>query len=397
MRSFLHRAGLAVSNRIWRRTPHFKFMAESVATPPTAEPTTESPAKPAAVRRYTGNSVWRARPLFNWLRRRSVYRGVATLVLIGLAGLFGWLVFRPLFHPNAQLQFLSGADYHVLRAPPAAFALEDADALRPLAKVLYSPGGDSGLQLLGAMKDPNALRSLAATWADLAPDRSGVLMVYVDGHGVSDDGAAYLLCRNFDPANPAAGRLPLRDLLHQLSEAPVGVKLLILDAGRIPCDPRLGMLVNEFPRLLEQEVARTQDSNLWVLSSNAAFQRSHVSWSLERSVFGYFVTAGLSGAADLNKRPRDRSRRIAPLCDGQYRRLGSRRHGGRRSADAGFAVGRRERFQAPRLSGAPAECRVGCLGQIAIPGPHGRVQIAARHCGVTVCSAGPKRVCAGAQ
>ena len=26
-----------------------------------------------------------------------------------------------------------------------------------------------------------------------------------------------------------------------------------------------------------------------------------VSWSLERSVFGYFVTAGLSGAADLNK------------------------------------------------------------------------------------------------
>jgi hypothetical protein len=268
-------------------------MAESVATPP--------PAEPAASRRYTGNSVWRARPLFNWLRRRSVYRAAATFVLVGLAGLFGWLVFRPLFHPNAQLQFLSGADYHVLRAPPATFALEDADALRPLAKVLYSPGGDSGLQLLGAMKDPAALRSLAATWADLTPDRSGVLMVYIDGHGVSDDGTAYLLCRNFDPANPAAGRLPLRDLLHQLSEAPVGVKLLILDAGRIPCDPRLGMLVNEFPRLLEQEVARTEDSRLWVLSSNAAFQRSHVSWSLERSVFSYFVTTGLSGAADLNK------------------------------------------------------------------------------------------------
>ena len=135
--------------------------------------------------------------------------------------------------------------------------MEDADALRPLAKVLYSPGGDSGLQLLGAMKDPNALRSLAATWAELAPDRSGVLMVYIDGHGVSDDGAAYLLCRNFDPANPAAGRLPWRSVA-PIERVPVGVKLLILDAGRIPCDPRLGMLVNEFPRLLEQEVARTR-------------------------------------------------------------------------------------------------------------------------------------------
>ena len=119
------------------------------------------------------------------------------------------------------------------------------------------------------MKDPAAFKELGSSWADMPADRSGVLIVYVDGHGVSDDGVGYLLCRNFDPTNPTAGRVPIADLLHHLSEAPVGVKLLVLDAGRIPSDPRLGMLINAFPRILEQEVVKTDDRSLWVLSSNA--------------------------------------------------------------------------------------------------------------------------------
>ena len=109
-------------------------MAESVATPPTAEPAPQQAEK----RRYTGNSVWRERPLLSWLRRRSVHRGIGTAFLVLLAALFGWLVFRPLFHPNTQIQFLSGADYRPLRAPPASFALEDADAL-------LAPDGESAL------------------------------------------------------------------------------------------------------------------------------------------------------------------------------------------------------------------------------------------------------------
>ena len=175
--------------------------------------------------------------------------------------------------------------------------MKGRDGISPF---LAHQGSDIGPLAWKSLQNPGRMGSLATAIADATPDGSGVMMIYVDAHGVSDDGVPYLLCRNFDPANPAAGRYPLRDVLAQFSGSSASVKLLILDAGRIPCDPRLGMLVNEFPRLLEREVARTGDPKLWVLSSNAEFQRSHVSWSLERSVFGFFVVRGLRGAADLN-------------------------------------------------------------------------------------------------
>ncbi len=257
-------------------------------------------APAAQSQRVYRNSVWRAKPLFGFLRGRTVYRFVTTGLLLGLVALFGWLVFRPLYHPNARAAFLSGADYHVLRAPPAAFALEDADGLKPLASVLVSRGTDAPPAVLSSLSNPSAMRTLAADLTDLTPQSDGVLIVYVIAHGVSDDGTAYLLCRNFDPTNPSAGRVPLADFLKQVKETPAAVKLILLDAGRIPSDPRLGMLVNEFPRLLKREVRKTGDENLWVLSANASFQRSHVSWSLERSVFGLFAARGLQGAADLN-------------------------------------------------------------------------------------------------
>ncbi len=250
-----------------------------------------------------GRSTWRSTPLFGWIRTRWLKRGAMTLALLGLVAAFGWLVFRPLYHTNAQMAFMSGTDYHALQAPPATFALEDYEAMKGrdgISPFLAHQGANIGPLAWKSLQNPGRMGLLATAIADATPDGSGVMMIYVNAHGVSDDGVPYLLCRNFDPANPAAGRYPLRDLLAQFSGSTASVKLLILDAGRIPCDPRLGMLVNEFPRLLEREVARTGDPKLWVLSSNAEFQRSHVSWALERSVFGFFAVRGLRGAADLN-------------------------------------------------------------------------------------------------
>ena len=144
--------------------------------------------------------------------------------------------------------------------------------------------------------------SLASAIADAVPDGNGVMMIYVDAHGVSDDGVPYLLCRNFDPANPSAGRYPLRDLLAQFSASTASLKLLILDAGRIPCDPQVGDARQCTLRgcSKKRSTAARGDPNLWVLSSNAAFQRSHVSSSLESIGVRFFVVRGLCGAADLN-------------------------------------------------------------------------------------------------
>lgn len=262
-------------------------------------PAPEAPAEaPKPVKK--GRSVWRPGPQSaGWWRSRRFKRLLVLLLFLAMVAWLVVLVFPPLSHPNSQLMFLTGLDYHALRAPPLAYAQEDSDALDAIAPAL-DKHPEPGPVMLNLMRSATAMRTFPEAIGDATPAGASVLIVYLDAHGVSDGGTPYLLCRNYEPANPTTGRVRLRDLLRQIGDSTAAVKLLILDAGRIESDPRMGMLVNEFPRLLQQEVAATGDDSLWVLTSNAILERSHVSRALERSVFGYFVSLGLRGAADAN-------------------------------------------------------------------------------------------------
>ena len=81
------------------------------------------------------------------------------------------------------------------------------------------------------------------------------LILYISAHGVSDDGEPYLLCSDFlFRRQNVAGRYPLAKLFNQVQRCPAKLKLLILDAGGIEYDPRLGMVVNEFPRLVDAQL-----------------------------------------------------------------------------------------------------------------------------------------------
>ncbi len=225
----------------------------------------------------TQRSIWRPEHEGGWWRSRWLRRVAAVAIFLGVLAALAWLVFPPLYHPNAQLVFLSGGNYRPFRAPPTAYAIEDFDALEPLKSLLTQRSAEPGPVLLTQMKSAAEMRRLSATLGELTPETSGVLIVYIDGHGVSEGGTAYLLCQNYDPSNPGPGRLPIDELLKQVGRSAAPVKLLILDAGRIESDPQAGMLINEFPRLLRQAVEQADDPTLWVLSSNTMFERSHVS------------------------------------------------------------------------------------------------------------------------
>lgn len=123
------------------------------------------------------------------------------------------------------------------------------------------------------------------------------LVLYVAGHGIAEDGTAYLLCSDF-LRQDAPGRYPLDEFMAELAAFPADLKLLILDAGRVSYDARMGVLVNEFPRLLERTLQQQRDSRLWVLSAHQAGETSHVSSSAQQSPFGYYVAEAIRGAAD---------------------------------------------------------------------------------------------------
>jgi hypothetical protein len=253
------------------------------------------------------------------LRYRLAWRIVASVLALAMVCWLFWLLLQPFWHPRTHLVLLTGAaearDDQLLAAPPSEYVVEDFRAFMALDPVLDRGLFHSGPLILGNLHSREQMQQLSEPLANVASGSTDVLIVYVTAQGIADavpqsaeenaasessEGTAYLMCTSVDPQSPRAGRYRVRNLLDQLSASPAGVKLLIMDAGRIDYDPARGMVVNQFPRLLRKEVERTADPRLWVLCSHSTGERSQLSPALRRSVFGYFVAEGLKGAADLD-------------------------------------------------------------------------------------------------
>ncbi len=236
---------------------------------------------------------WRAASGGTVAASRTTRRVVLSLLGLALLGLLAWWLLRLMFVPGARLACLSVTEYDTGSVPPIPYGDEDVAAFRKL----LAPGQEdvpalTTLQVSGSITDlGGALKQV------LSDDPRDTLILLVGAHGISDDGTAYLLCSDC-LSNEPQGRHAVGELLAQVSGASAGQKLLLLNTAHLPADPRLAMVVNEFPRLLREEVEALDDSDLWVLAAGGPFETSHVSHAQRRSVFGYYLTEGLRGAAD---------------------------------------------------------------------------------------------------
>ena len=161
-------------------------------------------------------------------------------------------------------------------------------------------GSFAGANLLVNPADAKLTRkSLEANLSELANlgmRPKDACLVFVTAHGIVRKNEPYLLC---EPGGPESA-IPVSKVLESLRQVPAGTKLLILDAGRNELAIEDSTDDDMFPALLNEEVKKNKDPSLWVLTANAALERSHVSAELKRPVFGYMVSQGLRGAADHN-------------------------------------------------------------------------------------------------
>lgn len=264
--------------------------------------------QPASDRPTALRESWRrpdlAGPRGRWQRR---WRRWAIAAVAGvLVGTLAYLLFSPFWHPTTRLLEFSGGAYDAFQIPPLEFAAEDAAAIRaPLTRAFPIPG-QTPLVQTHVLRSPDDVARLVAALDALPADSSDVVLIYLAAHGVARDGQAYLLCQSFTPSAAEQGSYPLAKLLRQLQLSPAGLKLLLLDHGRVDFDPRLGMIVNEFPRLLRDDVAALRDaqgrpeSSVWVLAAHSPLEQSHVDYGRRQSVFGGAVGRALSGQADAN-------------------------------------------------------------------------------------------------
>jgi hypothetical protein len=131
----------------------------------------------------------------------------------------------------------------------------------------------------------------------IRPSRD-VLLVYLNAHGVSRDGQAFLLDSDYKPYGPE-GLCEVNGLLRDLEQTPAALKLLVLDAGRLTSEPRIGMMANQFARLVQQQVTELGNQPLWVLLSHSTLQASHVDHAHRRSLFAASLIEALEGKADM--------------------------------------------------------------------------------------------------
>ncbi|WP_372896110.1 hypothetical protein [Stieleria sp.] len=224
---------------------------------------------------------------------RDLRRAAIVIGLIALTVVLVFLLFPPFFAPQTHLVLLGSRGNEAFNAPPIAFVAEDLDAIASIEEAKVRDQSD-------VLHSAQAAKKLANRLAEARISSRDKLILYINAHGVTDNASAYLLCDNFDLRQPDLGRVSVETLIDQVRQSPAATKLILINAGTIDYDPGLGVLGNDFPRLLEQAVHQSKDPSLWVYCSHSSLQYSHVSRAARRSVFGMFVGEGLKGAADLD-------------------------------------------------------------------------------------------------
>jgi len=238
--------------------------------------------------RVQASSSWRHRENAGAAGSKNASRWTFTFLALGLIGfLIWWFWPRPTL--DAHLVSIYVSKHDKLKYPPLAYVAEDAELL---SKVTGGKGKD-----WSSLDNASSLRTLGGKLKALALDDSEVLVLHLGMHGVSQAGQPVLLCSDFLRRGDS-GTYPLKELLQNVSESRAGLKLIVLESGRLGSDPRLGFVVNEFPRLLEREIKEINDSRLFVLNSNAPLQTTTVSHDLQQSIFAHLVARGLVGFAD---------------------------------------------------------------------------------------------------
>jgi len=231
-----------------------------------------------------------------WLKR--ILLTATTLILVGIlvvAVLVGVRV------PVAQVVFLPVRGYDVLTGPAPFLARADLEKLDAFAKASRAPKAI----VLDKLQDSLNIAKLGDRLQELVTDRRQRLILFVSAQGVSDGGKPYLLCSNFLHSHSAEdtvkARYELKRVFADARQSQAAIKLVLLDCAHGVSDPRLGMVVNEFGRLLEGEVRAVEDPDLWVIAASRPLELSRVSYAAKKTYFAHYVAEALQGKADLDR------------------------------------------------------------------------------------------------
>ena len=118
--------------------------------------------------------------------------------------------------------------------------------------------------------------------------KQDTVVVYLRGHAINHRGKAFLLAGEFDrkelfrqpesEGSDLPGAIAFSDLLESLQRLKAGNIIVLADICDLSTVPRLGVVANNVPELIEKSVADLAgEKPLWVITSAASLQATHAS------------------------------------------------------------------------------------------------------------------------
>ncbi len=231
---------------------------------------------------------------------RTIRRVISTAIFLALVALFVYLGYLVVRKPQTYVAVLP-----IDANQAMGYANPNWNGAMPIFKDL--PSANSAITVddwndSGPSSSKTLEEGVANKIGQWSPDNNDMVIVYVSANSVCAKGEPYVLYEDFQLDDLAAKTptraVPVAALFEQLAECQAPCKLLVIDTGRIAYDPRLGVLVNEFPRLVEQKLKECGDENLFVLLPCSSFESTASVDSINPSPFAHLFTRALSGEAD---------------------------------------------------------------------------------------------------
>ena len=244
-------------------------------------------------------SAWKTQaPEKESVNRRQIARKVAWLLLfILICALWLYLVLSPFGLPRTHIIALGNGIYPIDSVESIPFVEFEKNSLSKIEETLYhnQDASYSSTSLLS----PETIKGVTSK-------DSVIIFLYFRCAAIN--GKAYFITSEFDLNKPDKGLLSVEWLLNEISNLPAKNKLIIIPAGSIHYDPRLGIFTDHFPKLLRrsmEEIAQKSDNNpektITVYFPHENFEASRTSILLSSSLTTHFFCEGIKGAADFNQ------------------------------------------------------------------------------------------------
>jgi hypothetical protein len=223
-------------------------------------------------------------------RRWKGYKAISLLPFILLGALWIYLVLSPFGLPRTHIIAVGDGVYQLDSVESIPFVEFEKKKLANIDAIHYHD-----------QDTPFSNKALLSPETKKGVNSKDNVIIFLYFRCAAINGEAYFITRDFTVGNPGVGLLPAKLVIDEIAKIPSKNKLVVLPAGSIHYDPRLGVFTDEFAGILTKSISASEYRSINVYFPHQNLEASNSSFLLKSSLTTYFFCEGIQGPADFNE------------------------------------------------------------------------------------------------